>query len=136
VDILEGPNGIWFQHATNIWAANSVGAEPWNVPHPDARFIMRVHKNDTIQLFDWDDKDKCVVEGSNKIKRILRLSPSNSVIYLVGISDAGDFQKRHNDTDDPFRWDFANVGKLKLRRARRVRVDELGLVHTIPHGTI
>lgn len=136
MDILEGPDGTWFQHATDIWAANSGGAEPWNVAHPDARLIMRVHKNDTIQLFDWDDKNKCVVEGSNRIKRIIRLSPSNSVIYLVGINEAGDFQKRHNDADDPFRWDFANVGKLKLRRARRVRIDELGRVHTIPHGTI
>lgn len=138
MDILEPPDGTWFQHATDIWAANSGGATPWHAAYPDARFIMRVHKNDTIQLFDWDDKNKCVVEGSNRIKRIVRLSPSNSVIYLVGVNDAGDFQKRHNTDNevDPFRWDFANVGKLKLRRARRVRIDELGRVHTIPHGTI
>ncbi|MBW7057793.1 type II CRISPR RNA-guided endonuclease Cas9 [Paracoccus bogoriensis] len=136
LDILEGPDGAWFQHVTDIWAANSGGAEPWNAAHPDARFIMRVHKNDTIQLFDWDDKSKCVVEGSNRIKRIIRLSPSNSLIYLVSINDAGNFQKRHEDADDPFRWDLANIGKLKLRRARRVRIDELGRVHTIPHGTI
>ena len=136
MDILEIPDGTRSHHATDIWAANSGGAEPWNVAHPDACFIMRVHKNDTIQLFDWDEKNKCVVEGSNRIKRIVRLSPSNSVIYLVGINDAGDYQKRHNDADDPFRWDFANIGKLKLRRARRVRIDELGRVHTIPHGTV
>lgn len=136
LDILEAPDGSWFQHATDIWAANSGGAKPWNVAHPDARFIMRVHKNDTIQAFDWDDRNKCVLEGSNQIKRIVRLSPSNSVIYLVGINDAGNYQKRHNDADDPFRWDFANIGKLKLRRARRVRIDELGRVHTIPHGTL
>lgn len=136
LDILEAPDGTWFHHATDIWAANSGGAEPWHIAHRDARFIMRVHKNDTIQVFEWDDKNKCIMEGSNQIKRIVRLSPSNSVIYLVGINDAGDYQKRHNDTDDPFRWDFANIGKLKLRRARRVRIDELGRVHTIPHGTI
>ncbi|MFN3578000.1 MAG: type II CRISPR RNA-guided endonuclease Cas9 [Tabrizicola sp.] len=136
MDILEGPDGTWFQHTTDIWAANSGGAKPWNLLHPQARFIMRVHKNDTLQLFDWDDQNDCVVEGSNTIKRIVRLSPSNSVIYLVKINEAGDFQKRHNDPDDPFRWDFANIGKLKLRRARRVRIDELGRVHTIPHGKI
>lgn len=138
LDILEAPDGTWLQHATDIWAANSGGAEPWNVAHPDARFIMRVHKNDTVQLFDWDDKNKCFVEGSNQIKRIVRLSPSNSVIYLVGINDSGDYQKRHKTDNeaDPFRWDFANIGKMKLRRARRVRIDELGRVHTIPHGTI
>ena len=136
LDILEAPDSSWFQHATDIWAANSGGAEPWNVARPGARFIMRVHKNDTIQVFDWDEKNKCIVAGSNRIKRIVRLSPSNSVVYLVGINDAGDYQKRHNDPDDPFRWDFANIGKLKLRRARRARINEMGRVHTIPHGTI
>lgn len=136
MDILEGPDGTWFQHATDIWAANSGGAEPWNVAHPDVRFIMRVHKNDTIQLFDWDDKNKRVVEGSNRIKRIIRLEPSANRMRLVGIADAGKFDERHNDADDPFRWDLATVSKLKLRRARRVRIDELGRVHTIPHGTI
>lgn len=136
LDILEAPDGTWFQHATDIWAANSGGAEPWHVAHPGARFIMRVHKNDTIQLFDWDDKNKCVVEGNNRIKRIVRLEPSANRIRLVGINESGNFDERHNDADDPFRWDFANIGKLKLRRARRVRIDELGRVHTIPHGTI
>lgn len=136
MDILERPDGTWFPHATDIWAANSGGAATWDAAHPGAKFVMRVHKNDTVQVFDWDDKNGCIVEGSNRIKRIVRLSPSNSVIYLVGTNDAGDYQKRHNDADDPFRWDLANVGKLKLRRARRARIDELGRVHTIPHGTI
>lgn len=136
MDILEGPDGTWFHHVTDIWAANSGGAEPWNIVYPDARFIMRVYKNDTIQLFDWDEKNKCIAEGSNRIKRVVRLSPSNSVLYLVGINDAGDFKKRHDDTQDPFRWDLANIGKLRLRRARRVRIDELGRVHTIRHGIV
>jgi CRISPR-associated endonuclease Csn1 len=46
------------------------------------------------------------------------------------------FDNRHKNADDPFRWDLATIGKLKLRRARRVRIDELGRVHTIPHGTV
>lgn len=136
LDILEAPNGSWFQHATDIWAANSGGAEPWNIAHPGARFIMRVHKNDTIQVFDWDDKNNCVVEGSNRIKRIVRMEPSANRVRLVGIDEAGVFDDRHKDADDPFRWDLATISKLKLRRARRVRIDELGRVHTIPHGTV
>ena len=136
LDILETPEGTWCQHATDIWAANSGGAKPWNVVHPDARFIMRIHKNDTIQLFDWDDKNKCIVEGSNQIKRIVRMEPSANRVRLVGNNEAGVFDDRHKNSDDPFRWDFANIGKLKLRRARRVRIDELGRVHTIPHGTL
>lgn len=135
MDILEGPDGRWIHHATDIWAANSSGVTGWREAHPNAHFIMRLYKNDTIQLFDLDDDGNPIV-GSNCIKRIQRLSPSNSVLYLVGLNDAGDYQKRHANKDDPFRWDFANVGKLKARRARRVRIDELGRVRIVPHGKI
>ena len=136
LDILEAPDGTWIQHATDIWAASSGGAELWNVAHPDANFIMRVYKNDTIQLFDWDDKNKCVVDRSNRVKRIVRMEPSANRVRLVEIDEAGVFDDRHKDADDLFRWDLATISKLKLRRARRVRIDELGRVHTIPHGTL
>ncbi len=135
MDILEDPDGRWFHHAVDIWAAQSGNARDWRTEYPDARFIMRLYKNDTIQLFDLGDDGK-PIEGSNRIKRIQRLSPSNSVLYLVGVNDAGDYPKRHVNKDDPFRWDFANIGKLKARRARRVRIDERGRVHTVPHGKI
>ncbi|MCT9000599.1 type II CRISPR RNA-guided endonuclease Cas9 [Chelativorans intermedius] len=135
LDILQDEDGRWVHHATDIWAAQSAVQTDWKEAHPGARFIMRLFKGDTIQLFDLD-QDGDPVAGSNRIKRIVRLSPSNSVLYLVGVNDAGDYQKRHADTDDPFRWDFANIGKLKQRRARRVRIDELGRVRVVPHGVI
>ena len=135
LDVLEDPNGNWFHHAVDIWAAQSEDPEDARRDHPDARFIMRLFKNDTLQLFDLDE-DGQPIAGSNKIVRIVRLSPSNSVLYLVGVNDAGEYQKRHADPDDGFRWDFANIGKLKARRARRVRIDELGRVRIVPHGVI
>lgn len=135
MDIFEGPDGKWFHHATDIWAAQSGKGADWRGEHPDARFVMRLYKNDTIQLFDLD-KEGQLIAGSNRVRRVQRLSPSNGVLYLVGVNDAGDYQKRHNDKDDPFRWDFANVSKLKTRRARRVRIDALGRVRVVPHGTL
>ena len=95
---------------------------------------MRVHKNDMIQLFDWDDEEGDIVPGSNALKRVVRLAPSSRVFFLSGQYDAGKLQKRHESSEDDFRWDFANFDKLRFRRARRVRIDELGRVHTIPHG--
>ncbi len=134
LDILEDGEGQWFHHAVDIWAAQQATPADWEAEHPGSRFVMRLFKGDTVQLFDLG-QDGNIVPGSNTIKRIVRLSPSNSVLYLVGVNDAGDYQKRHADNDDPFRWDFANIGKLKYRRARRVRIDELGRVRTVPHGT-
>ena len=70
------------------------------------------------------------------MKRVVRLAPSNNRIYLCGINDAGKLNDRHNDKTDIFRWDLAGFEKQRLRRARRVRVDELGRLHTIPHGKV
>jgi CRISPR-associated endonuclease Csn1 len=50
------------------------------------------------------------------------------VLYLVEHNEAGVFQARHDDKDDPFRWVFANFDKLKEWNAERVHVDELGRV--------
>lgn len=135
LDVLESPDGNWFHHAVDIWTAQSEDPQDTRRDHPDARFIMRLFKNDTLQLFDLDDDGQPIAD-SNKVARIVRLSPSNSVLYLVGVNDAGEYPKRHADPDDGFRWDFANIGKLKARRARRVRIDELGRVRIVPHGVI
>jgi len=135
LDVLEDTIGNWFHRAVDIWAAQSEEPEDARRDHPDARFIMRLFKNDTLQLFDLGEDGQPIAD-SNKVVRIVRLSPSNSILYLVGVNDAGEYQKRHADPDDPFRWDFANIGKLKARRARRVRIDELGRVRIVPHGVI
>ncbi len=135
MDILEGPDGKWFHHATDIWAAQSGGANDWRSKHPDARLIMRLYKNDTIQLFDLDREGQPIA-GSNRIMRVVRLEPSANRMRLVGVNEAGDYDKRHNDRDDPFRWDLATISKLKPRRARRVRIDELGRVRIVPHGKL
>ncbi|MBC6442794.1 MAG: hypothetical protein GDA53_06675 [Rhodobacteraceae bacterium] len=135
MDVLENPDGKWFCHATDIWAAQTAPEEPWKEDHPEAKFIMRLYKNDTLQLFELD-KTGLPVPGSNRIKKIVQLDRSSSRVYLVGVNDAGEYRKRHEDPDDPFRWDLAKIGKLKARRAHKVRVDELGRVLTIPHGTM
>lgn len=133
LDIID-VDGIWKCHALTVWDANAGQQHHWRDLYPNAKFVMRIHKEDTLQLFDWDDEEGAVVPESNSIKRVVRLAPSNSRMYLCGLNDAGDLQKRHDDREDDFRWDLATISKLKARRARRVRIDELGKVHTIPHG--
>lgn len=135
IDIIEA-DGKWHGHPLSVWDANAGQEQTWKDKWPDGRFIMRLHKNDTIQLFDWDDEEDEIVSGSNNIKRIMRLVPSDNRIFSSGLNDAGKLQKRHEDEEDDFRWDWPNFEKLRLRRARRVRIDELGRVHTIPHGKV
>lgn len=128
--------GRWVGHAQSVWDANSGQQQPWEELFPGGRFVMRLHKGDTLQLFDWDDDESETVAGSNAVKRIVRLVPGNDRIFLCGLNDAGKLQQRHEDEGDDFRWDWPGFDKLRLRRARRVRIDELGRVHTIPHGKV
>ena len=133
VDIID-VDDIWKAHRLSVWDANSGQSQTWNDAYPSGRFVMRVYKNDTLQLFDWNEEEEEVIPGSNAIKRVVRLEPSANRLRLCDLKEAGTLAKRHHDKDDDFRWDFANISKLKLRRARRVRIDELGRVRTIPHG--
>jgi len=138
VDIVELPDGKWAYHAIDIWQANSGGGQNWRDVFPDAKFVMRLHKNDTIQLFDWDDKENAIIPGSNQIKLVKGIwaSPTNRYISLVDINETGKLEDRSKDIDDHFEWDRPVYDKLRLRRARRVRIDELGRVHSIPHGKL
>ena len=135
IDIVE-VDGKWNGHAQSVWDTNSGQMQRWQGLWPEGRFIMRLHKDDTIQLLDWDDEEKTTVKERNLIKRVVRLAPGNSRLYLCGLNEAGKLQNRHEDSDDDFRWDLPGYEKLRLRRARRVRIDELGRVHTIPHGKV
>ena len=135
LDVLEDTDGHWLHHANDIWTAQSAERESWKEAHPRTRFLMRLFKGDTIQLFDLDE-DGNPLAGSNRIKRVVGLEPSAKRVRLAGVNDAGILDNRHNNPDDPFRWDFASIGKLKNRRARRVRIDELGRVRIVPHGAI
>jgi len=117
VDIFHSPEGKWIARATTVFQANQKNAEPAWQMEASARFVMRVFKGDMLRIDH---------EGRNKIVKIVRLSPSNNRLYLVEHNEAGVFQTRHDDEDDPFRWNFANFDRLREWNAERVRVDELG----------
>src|SRR6266404_1363077 len=120
VDILATPDGKWVAEAMSVFGANQKNSEPrWRTERPAARFVMRVFKGDMLRIEH---------EGATKIVRIVRLSPSNNVLYLVNHNETGNLQARHDEKDDPFRWIFANFDKLREWMAERVRVDELGRV--------
>ncbi|MEQ8750294.1 MAG: hypothetical protein RIC52_11000, partial [Amphiplicatus sp.] len=126
IDIVETPDGVWRGAAVDSFAANSGGADGWQTKYPDATFIMRLRKGDVVQLFDAD--------GVNSVKKVYRIGVAANRLYLAPANESGELQKRHDDKDDLFRWDLANIGKLKERRARRVRFTPAGRMKTVPHG--
>jgi CRISPR-associated endonuclease Csn1 len=128
VDIIEDGDGVWRGVFVDIFAAHSGAAKDWRIIYPDGKFIMRLRKGDTVQLFDG--------QGKNEVKKVFRLGEKANLLYLAATHEGGELQKRHDDKDDPFRWDFANIAKLKERRARRVRFTATGRMKTIAHGVV
>lgn len=119
MDIVQMRDGTWRGYAESLFAVNRKDWRPiWEKEKTGGKLVMRLHKGDMIELTDAD--------GARRVKVVVRLSPSNNVLYLVPYNEGGDFQKRHVDDSDMFRWDFANIAKLKERGARAVRIDEMG----------
>ena len=107
MDIIETKDGKWIGIAETVFEVNNSKTPKWKNLYPEAKFIMRVHKGDMLELDDTD--------GVRRIKKIVRLSPSNNILYLVNHNEGGDFAKRHSDKNDSFQWDFANISKLASR---------------------
>ena len=127
IDIYENDKGRWYGVTVDSFNANSSGYKD-DLPIRD-RFVMRVYKGDFLQLYESDGVSNCV-------KRVYQLKPSASQIVLADHREGGELQKRHDSPDDSFRWDFATISKLKIRRARRARFTAAGRMKTIPHGQV
>lgn len=121
IDIYEQPDGTWVPEVLTVFDANRGVTPQRRNAHPAARKVMSLYKGDIVKL-------KTKPEESERLMRIVRLSPSNNVLYLVEPSEGGNFSQRHDDPDDYFRWLFFNMGRLKDAAARKVEVDVMGRV--------
>ncbi len=123
IDVVQMRDGAWVGFSATVFEVNQRDWRPrWECEKVGGKLVMRLHKGDMIELDDAD--------GQRYIKTVHRLSPSSNLLYLAGHNEGGALQKRHDDKEDLFRWDFANIGGLKKRNARRVRVDAIGQVAT------
>ena len=131
VEILE-QGGKWLPHVVDRWANASRMARPWHEAYPGAKFIMRLYKGDTIQLYGWDRGRKTIIPDENQVKRVISIKMVELVI--AGVNEGGTLPNRHNDPEDRFRWDRPGFDRLRQRRARRVRIDETGRLRVVPMG--
>jgi CRISPR-associated endonuclease Csn1 len=123
MDVVSVPDGkggyVWKGFAASIFEVNQKGWRPeWERQKIGGKLIMRLHKNDLVEI---DDKD-----GMRRVKRVVSINPSAKRFYLAGNCEAGSLQDRHDDGSDPFRWDLASVGSFQGRKARKVKVDFTG----------
>jgi CRISPR-associated endonuclease Csn1 len=124
VDIIILPGGSCIGIGASSFEINQPGWSPsWRSTYPGARLMMRLHKGDCVQLLDPD--------GKNRIKVVQQIRIGSSTIFFRAHNEGGRLQQRHDDANDTFRWDMASISKLPDRRARAVRVNEIGQVKPI-----
>ena len=115
--------GIWKGEGVAVFDANKPGFEPqWQRQYPNARLIMKVHRGDLIEA-DFGE--------GRKVYLVCTLDASANRLKLALHNEAGSLQKRHNDPDDPFRYEMKAYSRLKAAKARRVRVDPIGRVSPV-----
>ncbi|KQZ15465.1 hypothetical protein ASD44_16435 [Mesorhizobium sp. Root554] len=120
VDVVQMRDGAWKGFAVTVFEANQKDFRPqWEREKLGGKLVMRLHKGDAVELES---------SGVRLVKFVQQIWMKSNLVLLTEHNEGGDLQKRHQDADDPFRWDFANIGKLKERGCVAVKVDELGRV--------
>lgn len=121
VDIVQMRDGTWRGFAATVFEVNQKGWRPeWEVKKLGGKLVMRLSKGDMIEIDDTD--------GVRRIKTVHRIEISANRIRLAAHNEGGKLNDRHKDQNDPFRWDLANIHRLKARAARKVKVDPIGEV--------
>ena len=118
IDIVQMRDGSWKGFAATVFEVNRKDWRPlWERDKLGGKLVMRLHKGDAVEVDD---------EGLRTIKVVVRIEPSAGRIRLAPHNEGGDFQKRHEDPDDPFRWDLATISKLRDRTCVALQIDACG----------
>ena len=119
VDVVQMRDGSWKGFAATVFDVNRKGWRPeWERDKLGGKLVMRLHKGDAVELLDDD--------GVRRIKIAVRLEARR--LRLVTHNEGGDYQKRHDDPEDIFRWDLASISGLKERRCVAVKIDHIGRI--------
>ena len=87
-------------------------------PHPAAKLVMRLHKND------------CVAFGVGEGRRILRVVKfGTGLVTLADANEAGALKARDADKADGFKYVYASVSRLAAEKARKVRIEPSGKIY-------
>ncbi|MDQ0467680.1 type II CRISPR RNA-guided endonuclease Cas9 [Labrys wisconsinensis] len=123
IDIVAMRDGSWKGFAATLIEVNRPGWRPqWERDRLGGKLVMRLRKGDMVEL----ESER----GGRVVKTVQQLWMKQNLVVLAEHREGGDLQKRHRTDNeiDPFRWDFANIGKLRQRGCVAVRVDEIGRV--------
>lgn len=123
-EIWQLPNGKWvprvvstFDAAQEAEAARLKRPCPDGRPHPAARLMMRLHKNDLVAFGDPADR---------RILRVVKMSGGS--LFFAAHNESGNLKLRDETKADPFKYLQARASRLQTERARKVHITPDGRV--------
>jgi CRISPR-associated endonuclease Csn1 len=112
-EIWHMPDGTYKPQVITAWELHNL--DTLKRPHPAAKRVLRLHKNDMVAI----ERD-----GQTVICHVQKTGLAHGA-YLVPHNEAN-ADARNRNASDPFRWFQMSAGSLIKARARRVWVDEMG----------
>jgi CRISPR-associated endonuclease Csn1 len=122
-DVWRMPNGKWTGKVVTMFEAHQAAAgegQEWR-PHPAAKRVIRLHRNDMVALEHPDD--------GYGIYRVVKMRVDGQ-LTLAKHNEAGDLKRRHSasNDEDPFKYLAKAAGTLQKMKMRQIRIDETGRV--------
>lgn len=71
------------------------------------------------------DSVRAEIDGVLKLLRVVKIDPSTNVVFTE-LHEAGELKKRHEDSDDPFRYINLRGESFRKAKARRATVSPIG----------
>lgn len=87
-------------------------------PHPAAKLLLRLHKNDLVAFGEAEGR---------RILRVVKLSEGR--VTLAPHNESGNLKARDADKNDPFKYINGSVASFAREKARQVWVDPAGRLH-------
>lgn len=112
-EIWRLPDGKIVPQTITNWEFHNLTCE--KRPHPAAKRLLQVHKNDMVAL----DRNGTRVIG------IVQKSDEANGLFIVPHNEAN-ADERNRNKDDPFKWIQISARPAIAAGIRRVRVDEMG----------
>jgi CRISPR-associated endonuclease Csn1 len=103
--------------AADAEAARLKRAAPDRRPHPAAKLLMRLHKDDVVAF------------GVGEARRLLRVVKfREGQVNLADAHEGGNLKARDASKDDPFKYVNASTNRFANEQARKVFIDPAGRV--------